>query len=86
MEYFELWFCQDCTIAECNGDYSGMNEATEREVRAGLAELCKAGHLAPNFDSNAGEGLEEFSRRDCDACGTHLAGYRARFAQFPRKG
>jgi hypothetical protein len=78
----ELWFCQDCEIAECNGDYSGMDDARAVEVTAGFITLTERGHLAPNSDSETGEGMEEFSRRQCDACGTHLAGYRARFAQF----
>lgn len=31
------------------------------------------------------DGRLEFTRRDCDCCGTDLAGSRTRFALFPRK-
>ena len=85
-EYLTLWFCQDCTIAECNGDYSGMEDARAAEVAAGLSALSQSGHLAANWDSETGDGQEDFSRRQCDGCGTALHGYRARFAQFTKGG
>ena len=83
----DLWLCQDCTIVAVNGDwtwldyyYSSEAEQEERraEIEAGLSEL--GAHLVPNFDSEAGDGMEEFSSRHCDCCGTDLAGGRTRFA------
>lgn len=77
----EAWFCDDCTIAECNGDYTGMDEDRQKEVEAGFATLAKSGTLlTANFDSESGEGMEEFSWRGCDCCGTQLGGGRHRFA------
>jgi hypothetical protein len=51
------------------------------DVSSTIKGLEKLGpHLVPDFDSETGEGLMEFSGAPCKACGTHLAGYRARFA------
>lgn len=81
----DLRFCSDCTIIAVNGDYTGLShyeeEADKRkeEIDAGMARLAKDGHITPNFDSETGDGLWEFSRVECSCCGTRLAGYRARF-------
>lgn len=78
----ELWLCDDCTIAEVNGDYSGMSDEREAEVKRGFDTVYAryGGHLSSNWDSETGEGVTEFSRRQCDVCGTRLAGGRHRFA------
>jgi hypothetical protein len=75
----DLWFCVDCTIVACNGDYSGI-DSDERvaEVNAGLERLGP--HVAANFDSETGEGHVEFSNHGCDCCGSPLAGEFHRFA------
>lgn len=77
----DLWLCQDCVVADCNGDYVGMSEERANEVREGLRQLAErhGGKLVPDFDSHSGDGIREFSWRSCDACGTHLGGYRARY-------
>jgi hypothetical protein len=74
-----LWLCCDCTYVACNGSH-GMNIDRENLliVEAGLAELGP--HLVPDFDSEIGNGLEDFSSRQCDSCLSGLTGYRARFA------
>jgi len=74
-----LWFCTDCTAVECNG-VEGLDITPEqlKDTLAGLKELGM--HLAPNFDSETGEGIEDWSTDPCDACHSELAGYRARFA------
>lgn len=83
----ELWLCVDCTIVDCNGDYSGMSEERAREVNAGFARLSEQypkAHVSPNFDSNANEdeesGIREFSWCGCDCCGSRLGGTFHRFA------
>lgn len=76
-----IWLCSDCTFVACNGSHGmdiGANTLTS--VQAGLAKLGP--HLVPNFDSETGEGIREFTDRICESCGTSLAGYRARFAQL----
>lgn len=75
----DLWLCIDCTIVACNGDYSGI-DSDERveEIDEGLEELGP--HLVPDFDSEADEGIREFSNCGCDCCGSELAGTMHRFA------
>jgi hypothetical protein len=82
----DLWLCDDCTIYTVNGDLTGIDysySGKEADVRAkqvvrGVDSLGP--HLVPDFDSESDEGMEEFSRRSCDACDTHLHGRRHRFA------
>ena len=73
-----LMLCSDCTQVACNG----TNGAELLDKQATLDGLSKLGHLAPDFDSETGSGIWEFSSRICDSCGTSLAGYRARFAEL----
>lgn len=79
IERDDLWLCVDCTIVAVNGDYSGI-DSDERveEIDEGLEELGP--HLVPDFDSESGEGHEDFSHRGCDCCGSGLAGEFHRFA------
>jgi hypothetical protein len=74
----DLWLCDDCTIYAVNGDTSGIPDEDEKRVVKGVNALGP--HLVPDFDSETGEGMEEFSRTTCDGCGTRLAGGRHRFA------
>lgn len=79
----EAWLCEDCTIAECNGDYSGMDDKRQAEVEAAFESLSKDNIICTaNFDSENDSGIEEFSWRSCDCCGTHLGGSRHRFAMW----
>lgn len=82
----DLWLCSDCLMVAVNGDATGLDyhysaeEAAKRlaAIEAGLDALGP--HLVPAFDSETGKGIEEFSRRECDCCGEHLAGERHEFA------
>jgi len=75
-----LFLCDDCTMAECNGDFSGMAAPRAAEVKAAFNLLdLEGGHLTPHFDSETGEGIDEFSRQPCGVCGCGLAGGRHRF-------
>ncbi len=82
----DLWLCVDCLMVAVNGDASGLDysygeeEAVEKlaAIEAGLERL--GAHLVPDFDSETGEGHEEFSARGCDCCLSHLAGELHRFA------
>ncbi len=82
----DLWLCHDCLFAAVNGDFTGLDahyqkDESERRMVAIVAGLDRLGpHLVPDFDSEKGEGVEDFSRRVCDCCGTRLAGTRHRFA------
>lgn len=83
--YDDLWFCVDCTIAACNGDFSGLDyyygdaaDTRQSEIVDGLAAWGP--HLVPDFDSNEAEGILEFVRGSCDCCNSPLAGSRHRFA------
>ena len=81
----DLWLCTDCLIAAVNDDYIGLDyyydkeDSTKREkvIRAGLTKLGPG--LVWDANSETGEGIEEFSSRHCDCCGTHVAGQRERF-------
>ncbi len=75
----DLWLCSDCTVYACNGDLSGIDgDKRAHEVEEGVCALGPG--LAADFDSETGEGHEEFSHRGCDACGSGLAGESHRFA------
>jgi hypothetical protein len=82
----DIWLCVDCLVAAVNNDYTGLDydysepESTERmnRIKLGLAELGP--HLVPDYDSETGEGVREFSSAWCDCCKTILAGTRHRFA------
>lgn len=54
--------CNDCTIAIANGDFSGMDDAVEAVVRAGIKHLCERGY--PVIGEQLG-----FMHRKCDCCG-----------------
>lgn len=82
----DLWLCQDCMIAAVNGDFTGLDfsqgkEAADARMATIITGLERLGpHLVPDFDSETGEGVEDFSRKGCDCCETRLAGSRHRFA------
>jgi hypothetical protein len=82
----DLWLCSDCLHAAVNGDFTGLDyhykepEASARmgEIKAGLERLGP--HLVPDFDSETGAGVEEFTWKACDCCKSKLAGGKHRFA------
>lgn len=81
-----LWLCADCLQTAVNDDYSGLDyyysepESTRRmkAIKVGLGELGP--NLVPDFDSETGKGIDEFSSVGCDCCGISLAGTMHRFA------
>jgi hypothetical protein len=73
----DLWFCECCTLAAVNGDLCECDHHAE-EVEAGADEFGP--HLVPDFDSETGEGIEEFTRWTCDCCKSPLHGKKHRFA------
>lgn len=59
----EFEVCIDCTIAIANDDYSGIDDATEAKIRAGIERLsAKHGWLV------IGDALG-FTPNLCDCCG-----------------
>lgn len=85
----DLWFCSDCLMWAVNGDLTGVDNLPEKEaakrykeVTEGQAELAETygGSIVPDFDSETGEGIREFSNCGCDGCGSPLAGEFHRFA------
>jgi hypothetical protein len=83
----DLWFCDDCYIVAETGDTSSFDyyygpKAEDRiqEIEKELSLYEKEGHIVSDNDSETGEGIEEFSHRYCDCCGTGLAGGRHRMA------
>ena len=79
IELTDIWLCDDCTIAACNGDFTGF--ASDEQVEKTTAGLERLGaHLVPDFDSETNDGIEEFTSRGCDCCRDGLAGSKHRFA------
>jgi len=73
-----LYLCSDCTVVACNGSHGADIEPEQlQRTETGLANL---GNVVPDFDSETEDGLLTFSSIPCSVCGSHLAGYRARFA------
>jgi hypothetical protein len=77
-KYDDLWFCADCLIVAENGYADDITDERQDDIRNGLARW--GAHLVPDFDSETGDGIHEFSARPCDCCGSRLAGERHRYA------
>lgn len=80
----DLWFCDCCSLAAVNGDSCECDDEHDDDVVKGLDDLGP--HVVPDFDSNDDEGIEEFSWKECDCCGTRLGGSRHRFAVLGEEG
>lgn len=76
-----LWLCQDCMIAACNGDVTGV-ESDERVDAIGRGLDALGSHLVPAFDVDSGKGILEFTSRGCDCCQSGLAGSLWEFAKL----
>jgi len=76
-----LALCTDCTMAAVNDDYTSLDyhysqeesETRMQEITAGLAKL------GPGLCYDGSQEDDEFSARQCDCCGTRLAGQRSFF-------
>lgn len=85
MEVF--WLCDDCLFAAAYEDYSALPlqhkeedvEARIAAIQHGLRQLIP---LSADFDTEAGWGIEHFSRSPCDVCGSPLQGQRHRFIRL----
>lgn len=74
-----IQLCPDCMIAAVNGDTSGIESAELiAAIDAGLQRLGP--HLVPSFDSESGEGYDEFMARRCECCRLCNAGPRYEFS------
>ena len=82
--------CGDCLPVIVNGDYTSLDyyytpeESIIRQnsIDTGIANLQNEykGRLVCNYDSETGDGIEEFSHSRCECCDTRLAGSRYRMA------
>ena len=93
-ELADVWVCVDCYFAHHYGahEHEGQWFAGESDTpcdREPLAELPEYGHeshgqqvvsITDWTDSETGEGIDEFSWRSCDGCGSRLGGSRHRLA------
>lgn len=67
--------CADCMMFAVNGDVTGIafscsdEDDAENRIRDIMEGVGQFGpHLVPDFDTDTGDGYEEFSSRGCDAC------------------
>lgn len=86
-----ILLCEDCLFAAVNGDVTGVSDipgitAAERiqAIESGLSKL--GANLVPDFDSETNKGIDEYSVRPCDCCGTKLHGSRHEFAILGPEG
>jgi len=63
----DLLACDDCTIAIANDDYTGMDDATKAQVKAGLERWSREGWLVVGDEHG-------FSSQGCDICNRGWAG------------
>lgn len=72
----DLWFCPDCArYAETRETSFDLSESEIKDIEDGLTALCQHDMTVHMSDEE-----HEFSRAQCDCCGTSLAGTRYRFA------
>ncbi len=86
----ELWVCDVCMFANCNGEDIRDDASSEPAPWAlypvgRFDPAARSQTHAPNFDANAAwdsddYGITDFSSGTCDGCGQTLAGSRHRFA------
>lgn len=77
---YEYEACGDCLMILANDDASGMDDATESAVRAGLSDLYARYRMV-----NADGAEYGFRHRDCEVCGA-LPGDRYRIICMEKKG
>lgn len=66
----DLWLCSDCTLFAANGDYEDVPEWRVKQIDRGADKLGRLGDVV------VGDKEIEFSRKQCDACGTQDVGRR----------
>lgn len=70
---FEGECCSDCLLTIANGECWSDDRDIAVEQAARIAREWPTAHLA------VGDQTDEFSRAECDACGSRLAGERHQF-------
>lgn len=79
----DQWICQDCLFFIANGDLpsatGGSEEADARVIAGCEREAAAGGHWALDSAEDGSDTLD-FSRSDCDCCGSSLGGSRHRAA------
>lgn len=75
-----LLFCPCCTLMACNGDTCDCGDDPRNHPAGLVGAVGDCTHLVPDFDSESGRGIEDFTWRGCDGCGSHLGGSRHAFA------
>lgn len=78
--YYEGMCCVDCILYIANGDLPDDSENADFEERIHTNWPGSENHLVPGNSGENGEHVEEFSRSECDCCGSRLAGERHPFA------
>lgn len=74
----ELFFCDDCTLATINEDYSGLLYLDERDIEEKIKNIQAGIEQFKNTILSHCE-TDVFSKSYCDCCKTKLAGRRTRF-------
>jgi len=78
----DSWLCQDCTHYVVNGELP-ENSDTQKLLEERWSEWSNVGtHFMPNWDAEDEDGIEHFSKSQCDYCKSFLAGSRHRFATW----
>jgi hypothetical protein len=82
----DVWVCTDCYFAHHYGatEVEGQWFAGDSDTPADRQPLARLDgfELADNTDSETGEGIDEFSWRSCQGCGSTLGGGRHRLAAW----
>ena len=86
MDYSTAYVCTDCYFAHHYGatEVDGQWFAGESDTPCDREPLVLLNgfDLADNTDSETGEGIDDFSWRSCEGCGSTLGGSRFRLALF----
>lgn len=75
--------CLNCGHVHDRDEFEAVYEENWRGVMVVVDRKCPK--CGSDHTRQRDDGEEEFSRRTCDCCGTHLAGGRHRYALFPEE-
>lgn len=74
----DLWLCHDCHFAAAGVDETIVDQGQAKATEDGLIALGP--NLVPDYNSETGDGCDQFSHRRCECCGSRLGGSRHRYA------
>lgn len=94
-----LTLCEECMLVLETGDVTFLDyyydepESTERlkTIEQGIIDLHNSNTLykdtaiVPNYDSETGEGIDEYSIAICDCCNSRLGGKKYRYSLIGNK-